>query len=85
MFFSNFVFLNCVSFKPLHFSRFSGAKLCASVYVFNSAATTDEDRSRLHDAALFYLGDFVNTFRHGSLVMQNVGEGTPHTQVFRLF
>lgn len=32
------------------------------------------------EVAQFYLGDMVNVFRHGSLVMQNVGERTTPTQ-----
>jgi DNA damage-binding protein 1 len=38
----------------------------------NSAATTDEDRLHLQDAGQFHLGEYVNCFRHGSLVMQNL-------------
>jgi len=41
-----------------------------------SAATTDEERQLLPELARFHLGDTVNVFRHGSLVMQNVGERT---------
>lgn len=32
------------------------------------------------EVAQFHLGDMVNVFRHGSLVMQNVGERTTPTQ-----
>lgn len=32
------------------------------------------------EVAQYHLGDFVNVFRHGSLVMQNVGEKTTPTQ-----
>lgn len=32
------------------------------------------------EVAQFHLGDMVNVFRHGSLVMQNVGEKTTPTQ-----
>ncbi|TDG48387.1 hypothetical protein AWZ03_005132 [Drosophila navojoa] len=42
----------------------------------DSAATTDEERQLLPELARFHLGDTVNVFRHGSLVMQNVGERT---------
>lgn len=47
---------------------------------FHSAATTDEERQQMPEVAQFHLGDMVNVFRHGSLVMQNVGERTtPNT------
>jgi len=36
----------------------------------NSEATTDEERLRLEPAGCFHLGEFVNRFRHGSLVMK---------------
>ncbi len=34
---------------------------------------------------MFHLGDFINTFRHGSLVMQNIGESTIPTHGSVLF
>ena len=46
----------------------------------DSAAATDEDRQHLQEIGLFHLGEFVNVFRHGSLVMQNLGESTMATQ-----
>ncbi|XP_059618303.1 DNA damage-binding protein 1 [Phlebotomus argentipes] len=45
----------------------------------DSAATTDEERQQMPEVALFHLGDMINVFRHGSLVMQNVGENTTQT------
>ena len=36
----------------------------------DSAAATDEERQHLQEIGLFHLGEFVNVFRHGSLVMQ---------------
>jgi len=51
----------------------------------DSAAATDEDRQHLQEIALFHLGEFVNVFRHGSLVMQNLGESTMATQGSVLF
>jgi len=32
---------------------------------------SDEDRHQLQEIGQFHLGDQVNVFRHGSLVMQN--------------
>jgi len=42
----------------------------------NSEAATDEDRARLEVVGEFHLGDMVNAFRHGSLVMRG-GESQP--------
>ncbi|XP_038067172.1 DNA damage-binding protein 1-like [Patiria miniata] len=51
----------------------------------DSAATTDEERQHLQEVGLFHLGEFVNVFRHGSLVMQNIGESTIPTHGSVLF
>jgi len=51
----------------------------------DSAAATDEERQHLQEIGLFHLGEFVNVFRHGSLVMQNLGESTMATQGSVLF
>ena len=45
----------------------------------NSDATTDEERARLEVVGEFHLGDMVNAFRHGSLVMRG-GEAQPATE-----
>ncbi|KAG1687986.1 hypothetical protein DVH05_004505 [Phytophthora capsici] len=37
----------------------------------NSGAASDEERGRLDTVGEFHLGEFVNRFRYGSLVMQN--------------
>ncbi|KAI9993806.1 hypothetical protein PInf_016327 [Phytophthora infestans] len=37
----------------------------------NSGAASDEERGRLESVGEFHLGEFVNRFRYGSLVMQN--------------
>lgn len=50
-----------------------------------SAATTDEERQHLQELGLFHLGEFVNVFCHGSLVMQNLGETSTPTQGSVLF
>lgn len=51
----------------------------------SSAATTDEERQHLQEVGLFHLGEFVNVFCHGSLVMQNLGETSTPTQGSVLF
>ncbi|XP_035674429.1 DNA damage-binding protein 1-like isoform X1 [Branchiostoma floridae] len=51
----------------------------------DSAATTDEERQHLQEVGHFHLGEFVNVFRHGSLVMQHPGETSTPTQGSVLF
>ncbi|CAL1299313.1 unnamed protein product [Larinioides sclopetarius] len=46
----------------------------------DSAAPTDEDRQHLQEVGHFHLGEMINVFRHGSLVMQHPGEITTPTQ-----
>lgn len=50
-----------------------------SSYVY-SAATSDEERQQMQEVGRFHLGDFVNVFRHGTLVMQGVPEASTVTQ-----
>lgn len=50
-----------------------------------SAATTDEERQHLQEVGVFHLGEFVNVFCHGSLVLQNLGESSTPTQGSVLF
>lgn len=45
-----------------------------------SAATSDEERQQMQEVGRFHLGDFVNVFRHGTLVMQGVPEASTVTQ-----
>lgn len=45
----------------------------------DSAATTDEERQQMQEVGQFHLGDMANVFRHGSLVMQNLGETSTPT------
>lgn len=51
----------------------------------DSAAATDEERQHLAEIGHFHLGEMVNVFRHGSLVMQHPGESTTPTQGSILF
>ncbi|KAG5839932.1 hypothetical protein ANANG_G00210550 [Anguilla anguilla] len=51
----------------------------------DSAATTDEERQHLQEVGVFHLGEFVNVFSHGSLVLQNLGESSTPTQGSVLF
>lgn len=53
--------------------------------LFCSAATTDEERQQMQEIGHFHLGDHVNVFRHGSLVMQHSGDTTTPTHGCILF
>ncbi|KAE8747775.1 hypothetical protein FOCC_FOCC005387 [Frankliniella occidentalis] len=66
---------------------FLGAENFANLFVCqkDSAATTDEERQQMQAVGQFHLGDMVNVFRHGSLVMQHVGETSTPTQGCVLF
>ncbi|PNF36443.1 DNA damage-binding protein 1 [Cryptotermes secundus] len=66
---------------------FLGAENSFNLFVCqkDSAATTDEERQQMQEVGQFHLGDMVNVFRHGSLVMQHVGESSTPTQGCVLF
>ncbi|EDS40298.1 conserved hypothetical protein [Culex quinquefasciatus] len=66
---------------------FLGAENSNNLFVClkDSAATTDDERQQMPEVAQFHLGDMVNVFRHGSLVMQNIGERTTPTSGCVLF
>jgi DNA damage-binding protein 1 len=80
--------------------RYTGAAVCCASALLHvqlkkrlidmwllscSAATTDEERQQMQEVGQFHLGDMVNVFRHGSLVMQHVGESSTPTQGCVLF
>ncbi|KAJ8941355.1 hypothetical protein NQ314_010418 [Rhamnusium bicolor] len=66
---------------------FLGAENSFNMFVCqkDSAATTDEERSQMHEVGQFHIGDMINVFRHGSLVMQNIGETSTPTRGCVLF
>nr|CAD7595538.1 unnamed protein product [Timema genevievae] len=66
---------------------FLGAENSANLFICqkDSAATTDEERQQMQEVGQFHLGDMVNVFRHGSLVMQHIGETSTPTQGCVLF
>lgn len=66
---------------------FLGAENSFNLFVCqkNSIAITDEERQQMQEVGQFHLGDMVNVFRHGSLVMQHVGESSTPTQGCVLF
>lgn len=66
---------------------FLGAENSYNMFVCqkDSAATTDEERSQMHEVGQFHVGDMINVFRHGSLVMQNIGETSTPTRGCVLF
>ena len=43
---------------------------------FYSAASTDEDRQQMTEVGQIHVGDMINVFRHGSLVMENLGDSS---------
>lgn len=53
--------------------------------MYFSVANPDDDRQQMQEVGQFHLGDMVNVFRHGSLVMQNLGESSTPTQGCVLF
>nr|CAG4638924.1 EOG090X00HD [Daphnia magna] len=55
---------------------FLGAENSFNLFVCqkDSAATTEEERQQLTEVGRFHLGDMVNVFRHGSLVMDHAAE-----------
>ncbi|KAJ8344225.1 hypothetical protein SKAU_G00315540 [Synaphobranchus kaupii] len=67
--------------------NFLGAENAFNLFVCqkDSAATTDEERQHLQKVGVFHLGEFVNVFSHGSLVLQNLGESSTPTQGSVLF
>lgn len=66
---------------------FLGAEQSFNLFVCqkDSTATADEDRMQLQEVGMYHLGEYVNVFRHGSLVMQNSGETSNLTQGSVLF
>ena len=64
-----------LEFLSIYFQRFE-----ILFTVVSSAATSDEERQQMQEVGRFHLGDFVNVFRHGTLVMQGIPEATTVTQ-----
>ena len=64
----------CHMLSP-HLSLFT---IC--LFTFCSAASTDEERQQMTEVGQIHVGDMINVFRHGSLVMENLGDSsTPHS------
>ena len=87
-FFWSLVIFDLVS-SPHHHISFNVCNLSLhfppAVLPAASAATTDEERQHLQEVGVFHLGEFVNVFCHGSLVLQNLGESSTPTQGSVLF
>lgn len=66
---------------------FLGAENSYNLFVCqkDSAAASEEERQQMQEVGQFHLGDMVNVFRHGSLVMQHLGESSTPTQGCVLF
>ncbi|XP_050444479.1 DNA damage-binding protein 1 [Adelges cooleyi] len=61
---------------------FIGAENEKNLFIIqkDSTLTSDEDRHQLQEIGQFHLGDLVNVFRHGSLVMQHFTDTYVSTQ-----
>lgn len=80
------IFQSSTSKKPGFFQFFTLRNISRSItFLFYSAATTDEERQQMQEIGHFHLGDLVNVFRHGSLVMQHSGDTTTPTHGCILF
>ncbi|CAH0392029.1 unnamed protein product [Bemisia tabaci] len=66
---------------------FLGAENANNIFICqkDSAATTDEERQLMHGVGQIHLGEMVNVFKHGSLVMQHVSDTSTPTQGCVLF
>ncbi|GLV40180.1 piccolo [Carabus blaptoides fortunei] len=75
------------SVEILDDDMFLGAENSFNIFVCqkDSAATTDEERQQMQEVGQFHVGDMINVFRHGSLVMQNLGETSTPTSGCVLF
>lgn len=61
---------------------FLGAENAFNIFVCqrDSAASSDEERQQMTEVGQIHVGDMINVFRHGSLVMENLGDSsTPHS------
>jgi len=66
------------SVEILDDDNFLGAENSCNLFVCqkDSAAATDEERLHLQEVGLFHVGEYVNCFKKGSLVMQHQGENS---------
>ena len=56
--------------------QFKGKTLFKFFFFNSSAASTDEDRQQMTEVGQIHVGDMINVFRHGSLVMENLGDSS---------
>ena len=62
--------------------RFIGAENNNNLFVCqrDSAANNEDERAQMSEVGRIHVGDSINSFKHGSLVMQNLGDSSiPHT------
>merc|ERR1712080_261324 len=66
------------SVEILDDDTFLGAENSFNIFVCqrDSAASTDEDRQQMTEVGQIHVGDMINVFRHGSLVMENLGDSS---------
>lgn len=62
--------------------NFVGADNSFNLFVSqkDSSNASDDDTSKLVETGVFHIGDLVNVFRHGSLVMRHLGENSTPTE-----
>jgi len=61
---------------------FLGAENANNIFVASrdSSSSNDEERTMINENAQIHVGDMINVFCHGSLVMENLGDSsTPHS------
>jgi len=61
---------------------FLGAENANNIFVCSrdSSSSNDEERTMINEHGQIHVGDMINVFCHGSLVMENLGDSsTPHT------
>ena len=62
--------------------RFIGSENNSNLFVCqrDSAANNEDERAQMTEVGRIHIGDHLNVFKHGSLVMQNLGDSSiPHT------
>lgn len=55
------------------------------LFLVRRGAATDEERSQMQDGGRIFIGDMVNTIRHGSLVRHHLGDTSAQTTGSLLF
>merc|ERR1712226_735372 len=67
-----------LAIEVLDDDTFLGAENGGNIFVCqrDSAAGSDEDRQQMTEVGQIHIGDMINVFCHGSLVMENLGDSS---------